>query len=69
MKRCLIPARVGIFSFIVSMIKALFAICTLTWRVNKHISRQIKVTNRRNESTVIITELFHFDYQLTVKII
>ena len=36
------------------MIKVLFSICNLTWRVNNYISRQGKCTNRRNESTIII---------------
>ena len=52
MERCLFPAaRVGIFVFVVNMIKILFTICSLTWRVNNYVSRQGKGINRRNEST------------------
>ena len=40
---CLLPAKVGIFSFINNMIKVLFPICTLNWRVNNYVSRQGKV--------------------------
>ena len=43
MEECLFPARVGIFSFVINMIKVLFPICTLIWRVNKYVSRQGKV--------------------------
>ena len=37
------PARVGIFSFINDMIKVLFPIYTLIWRVNIYVSHQEKV--------------------------
>ena len=40
---CLFPARVGIFSFINKIIKVLFPICTLIWRVNNYVYRQGKV--------------------------
>ena len=50
-KSCLFPARVGKFDFDVIMYKVLFPICTLTWRVNKYVSRQGEGINRRNEST------------------
>ena len=43
MEGCLFPARVGIFSLIYNMIKVLFPICTLIWRVNNYVSRQGKV--------------------------
>ena len=43
MEECLFPARVGIFSFVNNMIKVLFPICTLIWRVNNYVSRQGKV--------------------------
>ena len=43
------------FSFIDNMIKVIFAICTLNWRVNNYVSRQGKGINRRNESTLNIT--------------
>ena len=42
------------FSFINNMIKVLFFICTLNWRVNNYVSRQGEGINRRNESTNII---------------
>ena len=40
---CLFPARVGISPLINNMIKVLFSICTLIWRVNNYVSRQGKV--------------------------
>ena len=40
------------FSFLDNMIKVLFPICTLNWRVNNHVSRQGK--DRRNESAIDI---------------
>ena len=43
MEECLFPARVGIFSLVSNMIKVLFPICTLIWRVNNYVSRQGKV--------------------------
>ena len=43
MEECLFPASVGILSFVNNMIKVLFPICTLIWRVNKYVSRQGKV--------------------------
>ena len=39
------------FSVIDNMIKILFPICTLIWRVNNYASRQGKTIIRRNEST------------------
>ena len=68
MESCLFSARVGIFSFIVIMIKGLLTICTLTWRVNNFVSRQGKGINMRNEST-FMTDFSPFDYQLSVKIV
>ena len=37
-----------------NMIKVIFPICTLIWRVNDYVSRQGKGLNERNESTNII---------------
>ena len=51
MERCLFPARIGIFSFILDMIKVLVPISTLTWRSNNYVSRHGKGINRRNESS------------------
>ena len=42
------------FSVVNSMVKVLFPVCTLTWRVNNYVSRQGKVMNWRNESTIVI---------------
>ena len=42
------------FLFVKSMIKALFPICTLTWRVNISVSRQAKGMNKRDESSILI---------------
>ena len=42
-RKCLFPARVGISPLINIMIKVLFPICTLIWRVNNYVSRQGKV--------------------------
>ena len=41
------------FSMIGNMIKVLYLICTLIWRVNNYVSSQVKGINRRNESTII----------------
>ena len=41
------------FSFIDNMIKVLFPICTLNWRVNIYVSCQGKGVNKKNESTTI----------------
>ena len=53
-EECLFPAKVGIFSFVNTMIKVLFPICTSIWRVNNYVSPPRKDLNRRNESTMII---------------
>ena len=42
------------FVFILILIKVLFPICTLTWRVSNYVSRQGKGINRRKESTILI---------------
>ena len=42
------------FSFLDNMIKVLFPIRTLNWRVNNYVSCQGKGINRRNESTINI---------------
>ena len=42
------------FSFIDVMIRVLFPICVLKWRVNTYISRQGKGINRKNESNTFI---------------
>ena len=42
------------YPFVDNMIKVLFPICTLLWRVNNYVSRQGKGITRRNESTIII---------------
>ena len=41
--KCLFTARVGIFSCIKYMIKVLYPICTMIWRVNNYVSCQGKV--------------------------
>ena len=41
--RVFISGKIGIFSFVNIMIKVLFPICTLIWRVNIYVSRQEKV--------------------------
>ena len=40
--------------FDVVITKVIFANCTLTWRVNKYVSRQGKGINKRTENTRII---------------
>ena len=40
------------FLFVDKIINVLFHICTLTWPVNTHVSRQGKSINRRNESSI-----------------
>ena len=46
------------FSFIDNMIKVLFSICTLSWRLNNYVSLQGKGINKRNESNIIIIHKF-----------
>ena len=48
------------FFFIVDIIKVLFPICTLNWRVNIYVSRQEKGINRRNESTMNVIKMVAF---------
>ena len=52
--KCVYFPPVGIFAFVVNMIKILFPICTLNWHVNNYVSRQGKGINRRNESALFI---------------
>ena len=42
------------FVFIANMMKVIFPICTLTWRVNNYVSRQGKGIYRRNEIIIIV---------------
>ena len=42
------------FLFLNIMIKVVFPICILNWRVNNYVPRQGKRMNRRNESIIII---------------
>ena len=44
------------------MIKVLFLICTLDWRVNNFVSCQGKSINRRNEKTFVIIQMAAFWY-------
>ena len=48
------PPESAYFSLINIMIKVLFPICTLIWRVNDYVLPPRKGINRRNESTVTI---------------
>ena len=41
------------FLFIVKMVKMLYPVCTLTWRVNNCVSRQGKGIKRTNESSTV----------------
>ena len=43
MKGVYFPPESASFILINNMIKVLFAVCTLTWRVNSYVSRQGKV--------------------------
>ena len=52
MEKCL-PESV-VFVTLVNMIKVIFPLCTLTWRVNNYVSRQIRGIYRRIESTIFI---------------
>ena len=64
-----IDTRFYIFPFIVFMIKVLFPICTLTWRVNIYVSAKKKIW-KRSECTIvnnnIIVSTEFFVTQLTV---
>ena len=51
MERLFVSRQSRHSDFDVSIMKVLFAICTLTWRVNNYVSRQGEGINRRNEST------------------
>ena len=44
----------GHFSLLDNMIKVLFPICTLNWRVNNYVSCQGKGINGRTDRTTII---------------
>ena len=66
------------FFFINGMIKVLFPICTLTWRVNNYVSCHGKGIKRRNENTTsiniddfgtveVIFIAFHFELLLILK--
>ena len=48
-KGCFFPARVHILTFVIY--RALFLVCTLSWRVYNYVFRQGKGINRKNEST------------------
>ena len=77
-KTCFIPARVGVFNSDVKIGKIIFALRTLTCRVNIYVSRQGKGINRRKEGTDLkrLLELVNTDdnnqscylqYEKTVK--
>ena len=68
MEKYSFPAGVGISPFIVIVIKVLFPLCTLTWRVNNYVSRQGRGKDGTNKSTVIIiiVAMDAFVTQLTV---
>ena len=55
-----ISSRSPHVSFIVDMIKVLFHICTLNWRVNIYVSRQGNGINRRNGNTMLIRRIIAF---------
>ena len=46
-------AGLGIFSAVNNMIKTLFSICTLNWRVNNYVPCQRRGINKRNENTAL----------------
>ena len=48
------------FLFLVIIIKVLFHICVLTWRVSNYVSRQGKSVYRRNESPNFQELYYHF---------
>ena len=50
-KGAFFPPESAAFVFLVNIIKALFPIGTLTWRVNNYVARQGKVIKRKTEST------------------
>ena len=61
MEECFFPARVGIFSFVNNMIKVLFPICTLIWRVNNYVSRQGKLKIREMKVQLLLYKLSPFN--------
>ena len=56
------PPESASFSLINDMIKVLFLICTLIWRVNNYVFPPRKGINRRNESTIIVIYFVAFRY-------
>ena len=55
------PPESASFSLINNMIKVLFPICTLIWRVNNYFFPPRKGINRRNESKMIIIKIAAFE--------
>ena len=66
MEGCFFPPESASFSLINNMIKVLFPICTLIWRVNNFVFPPRKVINRRNESTIIIIKIAAFEYCISL---
>ena len=60
------PPESASFSLINIMIKVLFPICTLIWRVNIYVFPPRKGINRRNESTMIIIKVAAFEYCISL---
>ena len=61
-----IPCQSRHFAFVDDMIKVIFPICTLNWRVNSYASRQRKGIKKRNESIILIINFLAFG---TVKVL
>ena len=61
------PPESASFSLINNMIKVLFPICTLIWRVNNYVFPPRKGKNRRNESTMIIIKIAAFEYCISLQ--
>ena len=52
------PPESPSFVFVVNMIKVLFPISTLIWRVNNYVSHRKNGMNRRTESTFLLQVFF-----------
>ena len=66
--RVFISGQIGIFFFINIMIKVLFPICTLIWRVNIYVSRQGKVSIGDMKVLLFLYKLSHSSIVLKIKL-
>ena len=63
--KCLFPARVGKFAFVVKMNKVFFPIGTLIWRTNNYNSHAGKIMSGGKESTKCFSFFVNSTIQLS----